>query len=109
MGFAQPLHRVGPLEHRPKRRTVLHALVEERQHGPRELPHQRDALISFTFNLGAGALETSTLLQLLNQGDYGSVPTQLNRWTKAGGQTLPGLVTRRKAEGALFSRGTYVS
>jgi lysozyme len=72
-------------------------------------PHQRDALISFTYNLGAGALETSTLLQLLNQGDYGSVPTQLNRWTKAGGRQLPGLVARRKAEGALFSRGTYVS
>jgi lysozyme len=71
--------------------------------------HQRDALISFTFNLGAGALETSTLLRLLNGGDYTSVPEQLNRWTKAGGRQLPGLVARRKAEGALFSRGTYVN
>jgi GH24 family phage-related lysozyme (muramidase) len=72
-------------------------------------PHQRDALISFTFNLGTGALESSTLLRLLNEGDYASVPAQLNRWTKAGGRTLPGLVSRRKAEGALFSRGTYVA
>jgi lysozyme len=70
---------------------------------------QRDALISFTFNLGTGALETSTLLRLLNGGDYASVPAQLNRWTKAGGRQLPGLVARRKAEGALFSRGVYVS
>ena len=71
--------------------------------------HQRDALISFTFNLGAGALQTSTLLRLLNQGDYASVPEQLNRWTMAGGKQLPGLVTRRQAEGKLFSSGTYVT
>jgi lysozyme len=37
------------------------------------------------------------------------VPAQLDRWTKASGRTLPGLVRRRKAEGELFSRGTYVS
>jgi lysozyme len=72
-------------------------------------PHQRDALISFTFNLGTGAFGESTLLKMLNQGDYDSVPEQLNRWTKASGKVLPGLVTRRKAEGALFSRGTYVT
>jgi GH24 family phage-related lysozyme (muramidase) len=70
--------------------------------------HQRDALISFTFNLGTGALQTSTLLRLLYQGDYASVPEQLNRWTMAGGKQLPGLVTRRRAEGELFSNGTYV-
>jgi lysozyme len=69
---------------------------------------QIDALISFTFNVGTGAFRDSTLLRLLNGGDYGSVPAQLNRWTKASGQTLPGLVTRRKAEGALFRNGTYV-
>jgi lysozyme len=69
---------------------------------------QVDALISFTFNVGTGAFRDSTLLKLLNGGDYGSVPAQLNRWTKASGQTLPGLVTRRKAEGALFKDGTYV-
>ena len=72
-------------------------------------PHQRDALISFTYNLGTGAFGSSTLLTLLNQGKYGSVPEQLNRWTKASGRVLPGLVTRRKAEGALFSKGTYVA
>jgi lysozyme len=69
---------------------------------------QADALISFAFNVGNGAFQESTLLRLLNQGDYDSVPAQLNRWTKASGKTLPGLVTRRKAEGALFREGTYV-
>jgi lysozyme len=71
--------------------------------------HQVDALISFTFNVGTGAFRDSTLLRLLNGGDYSSVPAQLDRWTRAGNQTLPGLVTRRKAEGALFRDGTYVS
>ena len=70
---------------------------------------QADALISFTFNVGTGAFRDSTLLRLLNGGDYTSVPAQLDRWTKASGQTLPGLVTRRKAEGALFRNGTYLS
>jgi lysozyme len=69
---------------------------------------QLDALISFAFNVGNGAFRDSTLLKLLNQGDYDSVPAQLNRWTKASGKTLPGLVTRRKAEGELFQRGKYV-
>jgi GH24 family phage-related lysozyme (muramidase) len=69
---------------------------------------QADALISFAFNVGNGAFQDSTLLKLLNQGDYDSVPAQLNRWTKASGRTLPGLVTRRKAEGALFRDGRYV-
>ena len=69
---------------------------------------QADALISFAFNVGTGAFKESTLLKLLNQSDYDSVPAQLKRWTKASGQTLPGLVTRRKAEGALFSEGKYI-
>lgn len=69
---------------------------------------QVDALISFAFNVGNGAFRDSTLLRLLNQGDYHSVPAQLNRWTKASGKTLPGLVRRRKAEGELFRAGRYV-
>jgi lysozyme len=70
---------------------------------------QVDALVSFAFNVGNGAFRDSTLLKLLNQGDYRSVPAQLNRWTKAGGKPLPGLVRRRKAEGELFRDGTYLS
>lgn len=67
--------------------------------------HQFDALVSFVFNVGGGAFEGSTLLRVLNEGHYDHVPSELNRWVKANGTTLAGLVTRRKAEGALFSSG----
>lgn len=63
---------------------------------------QFDALVSFTFNLGEGALAQSTLLRLLNAGDYASAAAQFDRWNKAGGRVLPGLVRRRAAERALF-------
>ncbi len=68
---------------------------------------QFDALVCFAFNVGNEAFRTSTLVRKLNEGDYGCVPQQLNRWCKAGGQTLQGLVTRRKCEGELFKRGVY--
>jgi lysozyme len=64
--------------------------------------NQADALISYVYNCGPGALAKSTLLKVLNQGKYEQVPAQLMRWTKAGGKEWPGLVRRRKAEGALF-------
>jgi GH24 family phage-related lysozyme (muramidase) len=69
--------------------------------------HQLDALVSFTFNVGAGAFGESTLLRELNAGRYDAVPRELNRWVKANGKTLPGLVRRRKAEGVLFAEGRY--
>ena len=61
-----------------------------------------DALVSFTYNLGPGALEKSTLLDQLNLGDYDGAAEQFDRWTKAGGKVLSGLVRRRAAERALF-------
>ena len=69
--------------------------------------HQLDALISFVFNVGTGAFRRSTLLRELNEGHYQQVPTQLDKWVKAGDRTLQGLVNRRKAEGLLFAEGTY--
>ncbi len=63
---------------------------------------QHDALVSFVYNLGAGNLSNSTLLRLLNSGDYKGAAAQFDRWTKAGGKELPGLVKRRAAERALF-------
>jgi lysozyme len=63
---------------------------------------QFDALVSWTFNLGPGNLERSTLLAKLNQGEYTDVPFEIKRWTRAGGAILPGLVKRRNAEAALF-------
>lgn len=64
--------------------------------------NQWDALISFTYNLGAANLESSTLLRLLNTGDYAGAAEQFPRWNKAGGKVLKGLVSRRAAERALF-------
>lgn len=63
---------------------------------------QWDALMSFTYNLGAANLGSSTLLKLLNTGDYVGAADQLLRWNKAGGQVLPGLTKRRAAERAVF-------
>lgn len=63
---------------------------------------QLDALVSFTYNLGAANLGNSTLLRLLNTGNYKGAAAQFDRWTKAGGKELPGLVKRRAAERALF-------
>ncbi len=65
--------------------------------------NQVDALVSFAFNVGCGALEMSTLRRILNAGDYAGVCEQLKRWVKAGGETLPGLVRRRAAECELFT------
>jgi lysozyme len=67
--------------------------------------HEFDALVSFTYNCGEGALAGSTLLRELNAGRQHNVPGQLLRWTKGGGRVLNGLVRRRKAEGALFLSG----
>jgi lysozyme len=64
--------------------------------------NQFDALVSFVYNCGPGALQKSTLLKVLNQGKYSQVPAQLARWNKAGGKVWPGLTRRRAAEGALF-------
>lgn len=61
-----------------------------------------DALVSYTYNCGIGALQNSTLLKVLNAGKYEQVPAQLMRWVNAGGKRYEGLVRRRRAEGALF-------
>ena len=56
------------------------------------------AIVDFTFNLGAGRLQTSTLRRRVNQRDWGAAVTELRRWIYGGGRVLPGLVARRIAE-----------
>ena len=63
---------------------------------------QFDDLVSFTYNLGARSLSTSTLLRKLNAGDYAGAADEFLRWNKAGGKVLNGLTRRREAERALF-------
>lgn len=64
--------------------------------------NQFDALVSWVFNLGPTNLRNSTLLKVLNSGDYEGVPAQIKRWNKAGGKVLEGLIRRREAEALLF-------
>ncbi|MGC0151058.1 lysozyme [Chromobacterium vaccinii] len=63
---------------------------------------QFDALVCFSYNLGLGNLQSSTLLRLLNTGDYAGAAAQFPRWNRAGGQVLAGLTRRRLAEQSLF-------
>lgn len=69
---------------------------------------QFDALVSFAFNCGTGALRRSTLLRRLNAGSYSSVPVELRKWNRAGGREIHGLTVRRIAEGKLFL-GTHAA
>ncbi|OED39017.1 glycoside hydrolase [Chromatiales bacterium (ex Bugula neritina AB1)] len=61
------------------------------------------AIVDFTFNLGAGRLQASTLRRRINQGQWSSAAKELQRWVYGGGKVLPGLVARREKEGLLFN------
>jgi lysozyme len=63
---------------------------------------QFDALVSFTFNLGSGALQRSTLRRKVNRDEHDNVPAELMKWVWAGGRKLKGLVKRRAAEAAVY-------
>ena len=64
-----------------------------------------DALGSFAFNLGAGALQRSTLRRKVNREEHGAVPEEFRRWVFAGGRKLKGLIRRREAEAAFYAAG----
>lgn len=64
--------------------------------------NQFDALVSFSFNVGAGAFISSNLLRQLNAGHYEQVPIQLKRWVYSGGEIVAGLAIRRELEGKLW-------
>lgn len=66
--------------------------------------NQFDALVSFIYNVGESAFEHSTLLRLLNDGQYIKASQQFMRWVYANGKKLDGLVKRRSAEAALFCK-----
>ncbi|TXG93245.1 MAG: lysozyme [Rhodocyclaceae bacterium] len=61
------------------------------------------AIVDFTFNLGAGRLQTSTLRRRINHRDWVGAGEELRRWVYGGGRVLPGLVLRRRAEQMLLS------
>lgn len=63
------------------------------------------AIVDFTFNLGAGRLQTSTLRRRVNQRDWSIAAKELRRWVYGAGKVLPGLVARREAEVLLLVSG----
>lgn len=65
---------------------------------------QFDALVSFTYNLGGGALQRSTLRRKINREEHAEVPEQFMRWIWAGDRKLKGLVRRRAAEADLYEQ-----
>ena len=65
--------------------------------------NQFDALVSFAYNVGPSALEKSTLLRVINRGNFAQAEAQFLRWNRAGGRVMPGLTRRRQAEADLFN------
>lgn len=65
--------------------------------------NQFDALVSFVYNVGAGAFASSTLLKKLNRQDYSGAASELLRWNKDDGKLSHGLVNRRFEEHRMFS------
>ena len=74
---------------------------------PSAVGHQGrfDALVSFSFNVGLGNLQRSSLRMKHNRGDYDGAAEEFMKWTKGGGRVLPGLVKRRLDEQRLYLRG----
>lgn len=66
--------------------------------------NQFSALVSLAFNIGLGALGSSTLLRKHNAADYAGAKAEFARWVRGGGKVLPGLVTRRTDEAELYGR-----
>jgi lysozyme len=65
-----------------------------------------DALVSLAYNIGSGAFRSSTLLRLLNQGDYAGAQAQFSRWIYSGKKVYQGLINRRADEAQVFREGT---
>ena len=65
--------------------------------------NQFDALVSFTFNLGAAALQRSSLRRKINREEHESIPAEFMRWIYAGGKKSSGLIHRRKLEAEVYS------
>jgi len=67
--------------------------------------YEFDALVSWVYNLGVGALKSSTMLKLLNKENYETAAREMLNWNKVSGKVLAGLVRRRKSENHLFKTG----
>jgi len=66
---------------------------------------EESALVDLVFNIGSGNFSHSTLLKLLNAGDFTGATLEFDKWDKAGGKVLAGLLRRRQAETDMFKKG----
>lgn len=69
--------------------------------------HEFDALVSISYNVGANALKSSTLMRKLNNNDFFGAAEEFTRWVRAGGRIVGGLVKRREAERRMFEDADY--
>ena len=69
--------------------------------------NQYDALVSLVFNIGNGNFANSTLLRMLNAGDYNGATKQFDRWIYDDGKIVQGLINRRKFDRDVFEKGIY--
>lgn len=111
-GTTMPKSRVAPGT-RCDRPTAEQWLAEDLREAERDVArlvkvplneNQFSALVSFVYNAGPGTLQKSTLLRLLNAGNYDAVPRELAKFVNSKGKPLRGLVRRRAHEAALWSR-----
>lgn len=83
---------------------------EEAQEGVRRLvkglltQNQFNALVSFVFNVGVGAFSKSTMLKLINKGDFDGAANEFPKWNKDNGKEILGLTKRRILEQAVFEK-----
>lgn len=83
-------------------RTALNATLRYCPVLAQEPESRLAAIVDFTFNLGVGRLQASTLRRRINQCQWPSAAKELRRWVYGGGKVLPGLVARREKEALLF-------
>lgn len=101
--WAKNTFTLGRSDYQRQYEPILYGWNEGAEHfwcGARD---QGDALVSFTFNLGSGALQRSTLRRKLNRQEYRLAAKEFSRWVWAGGKKLKGLIRRRQAEAELFN------
>lgn len=107
-------HKLGAMEHRNPRTEAEWSAILAKDVSTAEAAVNRlvkvpltqgqfDALVSFVYNVGAGAFGRSTMLANLNAGNYAGAAQQFTRWVYAGGKTSSGLLNRRYSEIALFN------
>lgn len=91
-------------------KDLLRKDVQEAEHAVFRLitapltDNQFDALVSFTYNLGSGALQRSTLRWKVNREEHAAAPAEFMKWVWAGGRKLEGLIRRREDEANVYSR-----